>query len=82
MAKTLKPTRNDKCTGCEMCVFESQRQLKKIGLEESLIRVFRGKNENTNTVTFDIEIDPRSSVLDTEKIATVCPREVLEVVEQ
>ena len=65
-----------------MCVFESQRQLKKIGLEESLIRVFRGKNENTNTVTFDIEIDPRSSVIDTEKIATVCPREVLEVVEQ
>jgi NAD-dependent dihydropyrimidine dehydrogenase PreA subunit len=82
MAKILKPTRNDKCTGCEMCVFEAQRQLKKIGLEESLIRVFRGKDEDTGAVTFDIEIDPRSNVLDAEKIVSICPREVLEVIEQ
>ena len=65
-----------------MCVFEAQRQLKKVGLEDSLIRVFRGKDEDTNNVTFDIEIDPRSNVLDTEKIASICPRDVLEVVEQ
>jgi len=82
MTKILKTTGNDRCTGCEMCVFEAQRQLKKVGLEDSLIRVFRGKDADTNAIKFDIEIDPRSNVLDIEKIASICPREVLGVVEQ
>jgi NAD-dependent dihydropyrimidine dehydrogenase PreA subunit len=43
MSKTLKAVRPEKCNGCELCVLESQRQLEKVGLEESLIRVFTGK---------------------------------------
>ena len=81
MSKTIKPTKIDRCTGCEMCVFEAQRQLKKVGLEESLIRVFRKKPEDNKKVSFGLEIDPRVDVLNTEKIVSICPRRVLEIVE-
>lgn len=81
MAKTLKPTQMDKCIGCELCLLEAQRQLKKVGLEESLIRVFRKKSPDTQNIEFDLEIDPRINILDVEKISSICPREVFEVLE-
>ncbi|MBW6441916.1 hypothetical protein K0B04_03395 [Patescibacteria group bacterium] len=81
MPKTIKPTQKDKCIGCELCVFESQRQLKKIGLEESLIRIFRKKSADKQTVEYDLEIDPRINILDIEKIVSICPKEVFEIVE-
>lgn len=81
MAKTLKPTQEDMCNGCEMCVFESQRQLKKVGLEESLIRVFRNKVGKSTKNEFSLEIDPRISALNLEKIKSICPREVFEITE-
>jgi Fe-S-cluster-containing dehydrogenase component len=79
MPKILKPTQPEKCIGCEMCVFEAQRQLKKIGMEESLVRVFRKKSEGKQNVEFELEIDPRINILDIEKISSICPRKVFEV---
>ena len=79
MPKILKPTQPEKCIGCEMCVFEAQRQLKKVGMEESLVRVFRKKSEGKQNVEFELEIDPRINILDIEKISSVCPRKVFEV---
>lgn len=81
MSKNLKPVYMDKCIGCEMCVFEAQRQLKKVGLEESLIRVFRKKSESDKKVTFELDIDPRVNVLNTDKIVSICPKNVLELIE-
>ena len=76
MPKTLNATQEDKCNGCELCILEAQRQLKKVGLEESLIRIFRD-SENR----FQVEIDPRVSVLDMEKIKKICPKDVFEIIE-
>lgn len=82
MPKILKPTQKDKCTGCELCVFEVQRQLKKVGLEGSLIRVFRKKSPENEKVSFDLELDPRINILDVEKIASICPKNVMEVLDK
>lgn len=82
MAKTLKPTQKDRCIGCELCVFESQRQLKKIGLEESLIRVFRKTVPEKEKTEFNIELDPRVNILNIEKIVSICPRQVFEIIEK
>jgi NAD-dependent dihydropyrimidine dehydrogenase PreA subunit len=79
--KILKATFPKRCTGCELCVFEVQRQLKKVGLEGSLIRIFKEKNENANTVEFYIEIDPRTNQIDIESIKDICPNKVFEIVE-
>lgn len=81
MPKTIKATQTDKCIGCELCLFEAQRQLNKVGLEESLIRVFRQKSPDKQKVDFEIEIDPRVNILDVEKIVSICPRGVLEIQE-
>lgn len=64
-----------------MCIFEAQRQLKKVGLEDSLIRVFRKKNPETQALEFELEIDPRVNILDVEKISSICPKKVFEVQE-
>ena len=82
MAKILKPTQINRCNGCEMCIFEAQRQLKKVGLEDSLIRVFRKKNPETRAPEFELEIDPRINILDVEKIASLCPKKVFEIQEE
>lgn len=72
MPKNLKIAQPDKCNGCELCMLEAQRQLQKIGTEESLIRIFRSDK-------YSIEIDPRVSVLDVEKIKSICPKDVFEI---
>lgn len=82
MSKTLKPTQLDKCNGCELCLLEAQRQLKKVGLEESLIRIFRNKKDGDHKLELCVEIDPRISMLHMEKIADICPQDVLEVVDE
>jgi ferredoxin len=82
MSKTLKPTQQDKCNGCELCVLEAQRQLKKVGLEESLIRIFRNKKDGDHKLELCVEIDPRISMLHMEKIADICPKDVLEVINE
>ena len=82
MAKNLKVSFPQKCIGCEVCVFEAQRQLKKVGLEGSLIRIFRNKKEGKEFLEYSIDIDPRLNKLDIEAIKNMCPTEVFEVVEE
>jgi NAD-dependent dihydropyrimidine dehydrogenase PreA subunit len=79
--KILKATFPKRCTGCELCVFEVQQQLKKVGLEGSLIRIFKKKNEDIDSFDFYIEIDPRTNQIDIESIKEICPSKVFEVVE-
>ena len=62
-------------------MFEAQRQLKKVGLEDSLIRIFKKKNDKVNGFDFFIEIDPRINQLDVNKIKDICPSKVFEIVE-
>ncbi len=71
----------ENCIGCELCVLETQRQLKKVGLEGAPIRIFRKRKEKSEYLEFGIEIDPRISSLDIEKVKNICPRAVFELVE-
>lgn len=82
MPKTLKATQPDKCNGCELCSLEAQRQLKKVGLEESLIRIFRKKGEDPQTIDNSVEIDPRINMLNIDKVSEICPKSVLEIVDE
>lgn len=82
MSKTLKATQPDKCNGCELCSLEAQRQLKKVGLEESLIRIFRKKGEDPLTIDNSVEIDPHVNMLNVDKICDICPKGVLEIVDE
>ena len=79
MSKTIKIIREDKCNGCEMCVMESQRQLKKVGLEGSYMRILRHIEKGTK---FEVCIDPKIQDLNIKKIVTLCPRGVLEETEE
>jgi len=82
MAKYLKVAFPQKCIGCELCVMEAQRQLNKVGLEGSLIRIFRNKKKGTDFLEYSIETDPRISMLDIEKIAASCPTDVFEIIDK
>lgn len=82
MAKTLKPVRCEKCNGCELCVLEAQRQLEKVGLEESLIRIFTKKDPDEEYPQFSPNLDPRINSIDIEKIKNICPKDVFETEEE
>ena len=73
MSKILKIVREDKCSGCEMCVMAAQRQLKKVGLEGSYIRIMRHIEKGTK---FEVCLDPKVRELNINKIVNSCPREV------
>ncbi len=80
MTKILKAAYPERCTGCEMCVIEVQHQLKKLGLEGALIRIFRKKDKNNKeNVVFSIDIDPRVNNLDIERIKNICPQGVFSI---
>jgi hypothetical protein len=79
MAKILKAKKPEKCIGCELCVMEAQHQIKKVGLEGSLIRIFRDTSENREDVNFCVELDPRINELEVEKIKDICPSGVYEI---
>lgn len=88
--KTLKVALPQNCIGCEMCVMEAQRQLKKVGLDGSLIRIFRTNQESANAISsltedkkviFQIEIDPQISQLEIAKIKDICPTGVFSIEE-
>ena len=66
--KVLKMLAPEKCIGCEMCVLEVQRQLGKVGLNGSLIRIFRDSKKGIS-----IDLDPRINQLNLEKLREVCP---------
>lgn len=88
--KTLKIALPQNCIGCEMCVMETQRQLKKVGLDGALIRVLRANQNESNKVTsladdqkviYQIDLDPQVSNLDISKIKNICPTEVFSIEE-
>ena len=75
MLKVLKVTFPQKCIGCELCVSETQRQLKRVGLEGALIRIFKEKSstgENRGLI-FSLQLDPTVNTLNLQKIAEICP---------
>lgn len=83
MAKVLKITFPEKCIGCELCVFEAQRQLNLIGLDASLIRIFKNKEDQIilGEVTFTIDMDPKVNDLKIDKIREICPTGVFTIEE-
>ena len=80
--KTLKIKFQKNCIGCDLCVLEAQRQLKKVGIEGALIRVMKGKPDESKRLEFYVELDPRINKLDIEKIAAICPKDVYEITEE
>ncbi len=82
MAKIIKITFPENCIGCELCVIEVQRQLNKLGLEGSPIRIFRNQEENMiGEVIFTIDMDKTVNKLKVEKIKNICPTGVFTVEE-
>jgi NAD-dependent dihydropyrimidine dehydrogenase PreA subunit len=81
MAKILKIKFPDKCIGCELCVYEIQRQLNKIGLDDSPIRVFRSNESNSmlGNTTYVIELDNSVNELDIKKVRDICPTQVFSI---
>lgn len=71
MAKSLKASFEKNCIGCELCVAEVQKQLGKVGLEGSPIRIFRDRN--SDKVSYTVDIDPSVNKLNLGKIEKVCP---------
>lgn len=72
MAKVLKASFEKNCIGCELCVFEVQRQLGKVGLEGSPIRIFCNRTK-PNKLSYSVTVDPSVNKLDIEKVDGVCP---------
>ena len=63
-------------------MLEIQRQLNKVGLEGSLIRIFKNRDEETEFLKFSIDLDPRIHSFDIEKIRSICPTLVFEILEE
>lgn len=82
MTKFLKVAFPQKCIGCELCVLEAQRQLNKVGLEGSVIRILKNKKANSEFLEYHIDVDPRINTLDINKIREICPTGVFEIVEE
>ena len=76
MSKILKISFPKKCTGCELCLMEAQRQLGRAGLDGSPIRIFRNSE---NGLSFEIDLDPVVNELDIKKISEACPETVFTV---
>ncbi len=79
MEKTIKASYQSRCSGCEMCLMECQRQMKKVGLEGSYIRVLR---DSKNGLEFRVYVDPKVKELNIAKITKACIRQVLEEVDE
>ena len=74
---TIKAKNEDLCIGCEMCVMECQRQLKRAGLAGSCIRILRDIKMGTK---FEVSLDPKILELRPKRIVEACPRGVFEEV--
>lgn len=84
MKKTLKVTFPQKCTGCELCVMAVQRQLGLVGLDGSLVRIFRKDDSASQErrAEYQIEMDPKINDLDISKIQKICPTGVFTIEEE
>ena len=58
---------------------EAQRQLKKVGIDGSPIRIFKSFTESTDRIQFSIDLDSRITELDIEKIKNICPKLVFTI---
>jgi Fe-S-cluster-containing dehydrogenase component len=79
MAKFLKVANQQNCIGCELCIAECQRQLKKVGLEGALIRVFKESFPGAKRPHYTLQLDPKVQHLATAKIAGICPTNVFSI---
>lgn len=77
MAKILKVKFPRNCNGCELCVMEVQRQMGKIGLDGSLIRILR--ENDSGGLSFVVDMDPKVNEMSVEEIAKICPTGVFEI---
>ena len=77
MAKILKVKFPEKCNGCELCVMEVQRQMGKIGLDGSLIRILR--ENDSGGLLFVVDMDPKINEVNIEEIVKICPTGVFEI---
>lgn len=75
MNKVLKVAHPEKCIGCEMCVYEAQRQMGAVGPEGAFIRISKEGGK------YSIILDPQVNTLDIEAIRDICPQDVYEVKE-
>lgn len=82
MARYLRASFPNKCIGCDLCTLETQRQLRKIGLEGAPIRILKTKRENKGYLEYSIDVDPRINDLDIIKIKNICPTGVFEIIEE
>lgn len=78
--KILKATFENRCNGCELCLLEAQRQLQRVGLTDSPIRILRDSSKST--VYFHVDLDPTINKLDLNEIVKVCPTGVFEILEE
>lgn len=79
--KILKATFEDRCNGCELCVMEAQRQLKKVGLSDSPIRILR--DNTSSNLYFYVELNGSLlTKLNINEIFKVCPTGVFEIIEE
>jgi NAD-dependent dihydropyrimidine dehydrogenase PreA subunit len=79
--KILKATFEDRCNGCELCVMEAQRQLKRVGLSDAPIRILR--DNTSSNLYFYVELNENQlKKLDINEIFKVCPSGVFEVIEE
>ena len=81
MARTLKATFSKNCIGCELCVVAAQKQLEKVGLEGSPIRIFKNKNDS-GRINYSVDLDPSVNELDIEKVEQSCPALVFTLEEE
>lgn len=78
--KILKATFENRCNGCELCVLEVQRQLKRAGLTDAPIRILRDSSKSS--VYFHVDIDNSVNNLNLKEIIKVCPTGVFEILEE
>ncbi len=79
--KILKATFENRCNGCELCVYEAQRQLGRVGLSDSPIRILR--DATTSNLYFHVVLDEDLlEKLDLNEITKICPTGVFEVLEE
>jgi NAD-dependent dihydropyrimidine dehydrogenase PreA subunit len=78
--KFLKVSFENRCNGCELCVLEAQRQLKRVGLSNSPIRILR--DATGSNLYFHIEMDESLNKLNIEEIFKICPTGVFEIMEE
>jgi hypothetical protein len=79
--KILKATFENRCNGCELCILEAQRQLGKVGLSDSPIRILR--DSSSSNLYFHVVIDEELlGKINLEEISKICPTGVFEIIEE